>query len=70
MTVPLGRKSLRPMRNPRYVIAVPDLEKSPRFCRDVPGSVVHEIGDPGWRFLVCGQCVIIAGECSRDTGAA
>ena len=51
------------MRNPRYVIAVPNLEESARFYRDILGFVVHEIGDPGWRFFVRGQCMIMAGEC-------
>lgn len=51
------------MRNPRYVIAVPDLETSAGFYRDVLGFEVHEIDDPGWRFFVRGSCVIMAGEC-------
>ena len=35
------------LRNPRYVIAVNDLEKSARYYRDILGFEVHEIGDPG-----------------------
>ncbi len=51
------------IRNPRYVIAVPDLERSARYYRDVLGFEVHEIGDPGWRFFMRDQCWILAGEC-------
>lgn len=53
------------MQKPRYVIAVPDLETSARFYRDVLGFEIHEIGDPGWRFYSSGQVLIMAGEC-RD----
>lgn len=49
----------------RYVIAVHDLERSARYYRDVLGFEVREIGDPGWRFFVRDQCVIMAGGC-RD----
>lgn len=38
------------MRNPRYVLAVPDLERSARFYRDILGFEVHVVGDPGWRY--------------------
>jgi catechol 2,3-dioxygenase-like lactoylglutathione lyase family enzyme len=51
------------IRNPKYVIAVQDLERSARFYRDVLGFEVIEIGDPGWRFFVRDQCFIMAGEC-------
>lgn len=51
------------IRNPRFVIAVPDLERSARFYRDVLGFEVIEIGDPGWRFFVRDRCTIMAGEC-------
>jgi catechol 2,3-dioxygenase-like lactoylglutathione lyase family enzyme len=51
------------IRNSRYVIAVPDLERSARFYRDVLGFEVIEIGDPGWRFFVRDRCFIMAGEC-------
>ena len=50
-------------RNPRYVIAVPDLERSARYYRDVLGFAVVEIGDPGWRFFLKDDCLIMAGEC-------
>lgn len=53
------------IRNPRYVIAVHDLERSARYYRDVLGFEVIEIGDPGWRFFIRDQCFIMAGEC-RD----
>ena len=51
------------LRNPRYVIAVHDLERSARYYRDVLGFEVREVGDPGWRFFVRDQCFIMAGEC-------
>ena len=53
------------MRNPRYVIAVQDLERSAQYYRDVLGFEVRTPADPGWRFFVRGQCFIMAGEC-RD----
>jgi len=56
------------LRNPRYVIAVHDLERSARFYHDVLGFDVREIGDPGWRVFVRDQCVIMAGEC-RDAAS-
>jgi predicted enzyme related to lactoylglutathione lyase len=51
------------IRNPRYVIAVHDLDRSARYYRDVLGFDVRMIGDPGWRFFVRDQCVIMAGQC-------
>lgn len=51
------------MKRPRYVIAVPDLQASARYYRDVLGFEIHEIGDPGWRFYQNGDCLIMAGEC-------
>lgn len=51
------------LRNPRYVIAVHDLERSAGYYRDVLGFEVREVGDPGWRFFVRDQCFIMAGEC-------
>lgn len=61
------------IRNPRYVIAVHDLEQSARYYRDVLGFEVREVGDPGWRFFIRDQCFIMAGECKnalspRDLG--
>ena len=47
----------------RYVIAVPNLERSAAFYRDVLGFTVREIGDPGWRFFEKDGCCIMAGEC-------
>lgn len=46
-----------------YVLAVPDLEKSSRYYRDVLGFEIHEIGDPGWRMFARDGCRIMAGEC-------
>jgi uncharacterized glyoxalase superfamily protein PhnB len=60
------------LRDPRHVIAVPDLEASARFYRDVLEFQVREVA-PGWRFFVKDQCFIMAGECPdaippRDLG--
>ena len=46
-----------------YVLAVPDLEASGTFYRDVLGFTVKEIGDPGWRMFVKESCQIMAGYC-------
>lgn len=46
-----------------FVLAVPDLEASAAFYRDVLGFEVREIGDPGWRMFVRDRCRIMAGEC-------
>jgi predicted enzyme related to lactoylglutathione lyase len=54
----------------RYVIAVQDLMKSAAWYRDVLGFAIHEIGDPGWRFLVKDACCIMAGECPDAMPAA
>ena len=51
------------IRHTRYVIAVPDLERSARYYRDVLGFEVEEIDDPGWRFYRRDRCLIMAGEC-------
>jgi hypothetical protein len=53
------------IRHSRYVIAVHDLERSARYCREVLGFEVREIGDPGWRFFLRNRCFIMAGECPR-----
>jgi catechol 2,3-dioxygenase-like lactoylglutathione lyase family enzyme len=57
----------------RYVLAVPDLQKSAAFYRDVLGFTIHEIGDPGWRFFLKDGFCVMAGECPdaiapRDLG--
>jgi catechol 2,3-dioxygenase-like lactoylglutathione lyase family enzyme len=46
-----------------FVLAVPNLERSCAFYRDVLGFDIREIGDPGWRMYVRGACRILAGEC-------
>jgi predicted enzyme related to lactoylglutathione lyase len=53
------------IRDHLYVLAVPDLERSAAFYRDVLGFEVREMGDPGWRMFVHDECRIMAGEC-RD----
>jgi len=52
-----------PLTHPRYVLAVPDLARSAAWYRDVLGFAVHDMGDPGWRWLERDACVIMAGEC-------
>ena len=52
------------LQHPRYVLAVPDLETSARYYRDVLGFEVREVGDPGWRFFERDACFIMAGECA------
>jgi predicted enzyme related to lactoylglutathione lyase len=51
------------IRAHHYVLAVPDLERSAAFYRDVLGFTVHTISDPGWRFFVKDECQIMAGAC-------
>jgi catechol 2,3-dioxygenase-like lactoylglutathione lyase family enzyme len=51
-------------RRCRYVIAVPDLDKTTRFYTDVLGFTALETGDAGWRFFVRDECFIMAGECA------
>ena len=51
------------LARPRYVIAVPDLARSAAWYRDVLGFGIHDVGDPGWRWLQRDACVILAGEC-------
>jgi predicted enzyme related to lactoylglutathione lyase len=46
-----------------YVLAVPDLEASGSFYRDVLDFTVHDIGDPGWRIFRRDDCRIMAGHC-------
>jgi predicted enzyme related to lactoylglutathione lyase len=46
-----------------FVLAVPNLERSGAFYRDVLGFEVREMGDPGWRMFVRDNCRIMAGEC-------
>jgi len=46
-----------------FVLAVPDLDASSAFYRDVLGFEVREIGDPGWLMYTLGACRIMAGHC-------
>ena len=46
-----------------FVIAVPDLERSAAFYRDVLGFTVTKLGDYGWRMFARDNCKIMAGEC-------
>jgi catechol 2,3-dioxygenase-like lactoylglutathione lyase family enzyme len=47
----------------RFVIAVPNLQKSSAFYRDILGFTIHSVSDPGWLFYSSGGCTIMAGEC-------
>ena len=51
------------IRRTLFVLAVPDLERSAAFYRDVLGFEIRSMGDPGWRMYVWGECRIMAGEC-------
>jgi uncharacterized glyoxalase superfamily protein PhnB len=51
------------LKDPRYVIAVPNLDRSAAYYRDVLGFRVYEIGDSGWRFYERDECRILAGAC-------
>jgi predicted enzyme related to lactoylglutathione lyase len=51
------------IRSHHYVLAVPDLDRSAAFYRDVLGFEVQEMGDPGWRLFAKDQCRIMAGAC-------
>src|SRR5215208_5586066 len=46
-----------------FVLAVPNLERSAAFYRDILGFEIREIGDPGWRMYLRGSCRVMAGEC-------
>ena len=50
-----------------FVLAVPDLERSAAFYRDVLGFEIREMGDAGWRLYVRDACRIMAGECPDAT---
>jgi predicted enzyme related to lactoylglutathione lyase len=53
-----------------FVLAVPSLDASMQFYRDVPGLDIREIGDPGWRMYVRDEVRIMAGECPDAIPAA
>ena len=48
-----------------FVIAVPNLQTSAAFYRDVLGFSIERSADPGWLIYILGACTIMAGEC-RD----
>jgi predicted enzyme related to lactoylglutathione lyase len=54
----------------RFVIAVPDLERSAAFYRHVLQFEIRDIGDPGWRMYVRDGCSILAGECPEAIAPA
>jgi uncharacterized glyoxalase superfamily protein PhnB len=47
----------------RYVLAVPNLERSTVFYRDRLGFTVRDMAEPGWRWFERDACVIMVGEC-------
>ena len=51
------------IRAHRHVLAVPDLARSCAFYQQALGFTVHEMGDPGWRWLERDGCVLMLGEC-------
>ena len=51
------------LRATAYVIAVPDLERSAAYYRDVLGFTIHSVGHPGWRFYQKDNCMVRAGHC-------
>lgn len=53
-----------------FVLAVPDLERSAAFYRDVLGFEIRFMGDVGWRMYVRDACHIMAGECPDAMPAA
>jgi catechol 2,3-dioxygenase-like lactoylglutathione lyase family enzyme len=54
------------IRHCRYVLAVPNLQHSADYYRDVLGFEVLPMPDSGWRFFRRDDCVILAGDI-RDT---
>jgi uncharacterized glyoxalase superfamily protein PhnB len=46
-----------------FVIAVPNLQKSAAFYRDVLGFRIDATYGSGWLFFRLGNCTIMAGEC-------
>lgn len=53
-----------------FVLAVPDLERSAAFYREVLGFEIRQMGDAGWRMYVRDACRIMAGECPDATPVA
>jgi len=48
----------------RFVIAVPDLQSSAAFYRDVLGFTIHSVPDPRFLLYRSGDCIIWAAECA------
>lgn len=49
----------------RFVLAVPDLERSAQWYSTCLGFSVHEIGDPGWRFFERDGITLMVGHCAE-----
>jgi catechol 2,3-dioxygenase-like lactoylglutathione lyase family enzyme len=47
----------------RFVIAVPDLQSSAAFYRDVLGFTIDSVPDPRFLLYRSGDCIIWAAEC-------
>jgi predicted enzyme related to lactoylglutathione lyase len=65
-----GGREARMIHGSMFVLAVPDLQRSGAFYRDVLGFEVREMGDPGWRMFVADGCCIMAGACPGAMPAA
>ena|SRR5579884_4380492 len=48
-----------------FVIAVPNLNASAAFYRDVLGFSIDTLADAGWLVYSFGACTMMAGECSN-----
>lgn len=46
-----------------FVLAVPNVETSARYYRDVLGFEIRDMGDDGWRMLVRDSSCIMIGDC-------
>ncbi|MGB3614712.1 MAG: VOC family protein [Elainellaceae cyanobacterium] len=53
-----------------HVLAVLDLSASATYYRDILGFTIEDIGDPGWRMFINGNCRIMAGHCPDATPAS
>ncbi len=51
------------IKSSMFVLAVPNLEASAKFYRDILGFEIRDLGEPGWRMYVKDDCHIMAGEC-------
>ena len=50
------------MKSSMFVLAVPNLEASANFYREILDFEIHELGESGWLMYVKDDCRIMAGE--------